>query len=129
MNRHDDRIRATCLTFDEPLKAQAFERWLDILAMFKGPDMLRIKGIVNLEEEPKPVVIHGVQHIFHPPALLEEWPSDDRRTRLVFITRDVSADDLRGTLALMTLGLDRFGLQGLVSNVPSAGLLGAGEPA
>ena len=129
VNRHDDRIRATCLTFDEPLKAQAFERWLDILAMFKGPDMLRIKGIVNLEEEPKPVVIHGVQHIFHPPALLEEWPSDDRRTRLVFITRDVSADDLRGTLALMTLGLDRFGLQGLVSNVPSAGLLGAGEPA
>ncbi|MFE8583430.1 CobW family GTP-binding protein [Sphingomonas sp. NCPPB 2930] len=124
VNRHDDRIRATCLTFDEPLKAHAFERWLDVLAMFKGPDILRIKGIVNLEDEPNPVVIHGVQHVFHPPVVLDAWPSDDRRTRLVFITRDVSADELRGTLALMTLGLDCFGLQGLVEDVPASGLLG-----
>ncbi|WP_343526209.1 GTP-binding protein [Sphingomonas sp.] len=129
VNRHDDRIRATCLTFDEPLKAHAFERWLDVLTMFKGPDILRIKGIVHLEDEPKPVVIHGVQHIFHPPVLLDEWPSDDRRTRLVFITRDIDAEELRGTLALMTIGLDTFGLQGLVSDVPPSGLLDAVEPA
>lgn len=123
VNRHDDRIRATCLTFDDPLQAHAFERWLDILAMFKGADILRIKGIVNLAEEPRPVVIHGVQHIFHPPVLLDAWPSEDRRTRLVFITRDISAEDLRGTLALMTIGLEQFGLQGLVSAVPAQGLL------
>lgn len=123
VNRHDDRIRATCLTFEEPLQAEAFERWLDILTMFKGPDILRIKGIVNLEDEANPVVIHGVQHIFHPPVLLDAWPSDDRRTRLIFITRDISADDLRGTLALMTLGLDRFGLQGLVSDVSPSGMI------
>ncbi len=125
VNRHDDRIRATCLTFDEPLKPEAFERWIDILTMFKGPDILRVKGILNLEGEPHPVVIHGVQHIFHPPVVLDAWPSEDRRTRLVFITRDISADELRGTLALMTVGLERFGLQGLVQDVPGGQLLSA----
>ena len=91
--------------------------------MFKGPDILRVKGILNLEGEARPVVIHGVQHIFHPPVVLDAWPSEDRRTRLVFITRDISADDLRGTLALMTAGLERYGLQGLVQDVPGGGLL------
>jgi len=123
VNRHDTRIQATCLTFDTPLRPEAFERWLDVLMMFKGPDILRIKGIVNLEGEAKPVVIHGVQHIFHPPVLLDEWPSDDRRTRLVFITRNISAEDLRGTLALMTIGLDQFGLEGLARSAPPSGLL------
>lgn len=123
VNRHDARIQATCLTFDVPLAPEAFERWLDVLMMFKGPDILRVKGIVNLKGEAKPIVIHGVQHIFHPPVWLDDWPSEDRRTRLVFITRDISAEDLRGTLALLTIGLDQFGLQGLVSNVPSSGLL------
>lgn len=125
VNRHDDRISATCLTFDEPLQPEAFERWIDILTMFKGPDILRVKGIVCLEGEDRPVVIHGVQHIFHPPIVLDAWPSDDRRTRLVFITRDISADDLRSTLALMTAGVERYGLAGFVEDllndrIPSA---------
>lgn len=123
VNRHDSSIHATCLTFDEPLQAHAFERWLDILAAFKGTDILRVKGIVNIAGEDRPVVIHGVQHVFHPPILLDRWPSDDRRTRLVFITRNVTPNELQGTLALMTIGLTRFGLQGLVDNVPSSGLL------
>lgn len=117
LNRHDDHIHATCLTFDEPLDAEGFERWLDILTMFKGPDILRIKGTVNLIGEPKPVVIHGVQHIFHPPVLLDDWPSDDRRTRLVFITRDVSAEELRGTLMLLTNHIRRYELSGYVEDL------------
>ena len=87
--------------------------------MFKGPDVLRVKGILNLKGEEKPVVIQGVQHIFHPPVRLDAWPAEDRRTRLVFITRDISADDLRGTLALMTAGLDQYGLQRLAGEAPS----------
>jgi len=56
-----------------------------------GPNLLRVKGIVKLAEAPEqPVVIHGVQHIFHPPATLPAWPDDDRRTRLVFIVNDIS---------------------------------------
>ncbi|MFV0645700.1 MAG: CobW family GTP-binding protein [Sphingomonadaceae bacterium] len=123
VNRHDDRIRATCLSFDEPLDPQSFDRWLETLLMFKGPDILRIKGILNLKEEDKPVVIHGVQHIFHPPVQLDEWPSDDRRSRVVFITRDISTEDLQSTITLMTNSLDSFDLQGLAGEVPPSGLL------
>jgi G3E family GTPase len=122
-NRHGDDIRAVCLTFDQPLEATAFERWIDILTMFKGPDILRMKGIVNLEGFPRPLVVHGVQHIFHPPVELDAWPSEDRRTRLVFITRGVEAGALRSTLSLLTVGIERFdlasGITGLAS--PSAG--------
>ncbi|WP_448664629.1 CobW family GTP-binding protein [Sphingomonas sp. CJ20] len=117
VNRHDDHIHATCLTFDEPLDAEGFERWLDILTLFKGPDILRVKGIVNLAGEPRPVVIHGVQHIFHPPVLLDAWPSEDRRTRLVFITRDIRAEELRETLMLLTSGIKRYGLAGFVEDL------------
>lgn len=112
VNRHGDRIRSVCLTFDAPLPAVAFERWLGVLTMFKGPDILRVKGIVNVEGVDRPMVIHGVQHIFHPPIRLDAWPSDDRRSRIVFITRDLDEADLRGTLTLMTLGLEHFGLVG-----------------
>ena len=55
-----------------------------------GADLLLLKGIVNLVESPdRPAVIHGVQHVFHAPAWLERWPSDDRRSRIVFITRRI----------------------------------------
>ncbi|MEG3083040.1 GTP-binding protein [Sphingomonas sp. PB2P12] len=112
VDRHGDRIRSVCLTFDEPIPPLAFERWLGILTMFKGADILRVKGIVNVEGVDRPMVIHGVQHIFHPPVRLDAWPSDDRRSRIVFITRDLDEADLRGTLTLMTLGLEHFGLVG-----------------
>jgi G3E family GTPase len=120
VNRHDDGIRATCLTFDTPLDPVAFDRWLGLLTMFKGADLLRVKGIVNLAGFDAPVVVHGVQHIFHPPVELERWPSDDRRTRMVFITRGIDPEELRGTLALMTLGLNEVQLQGLVESVAAS---------
>ncbi len=97
-NRHDDHINAFCVTYDEPLRLDALEQWFDTIMMLKGPDLLRIKGIVNVAEVDKPVVIHGVQHVFHPPAVLDEWPSDDRRTRIVFITRDVDRKTIEDTL-------------------------------
>lgn len=117
VNRHDDGIRATCLTFDTPLDPLAFERWLGLLTMFRGADVLRVKGIVNLAGHAAPVIVHGVQHVFHPPVALERWPSEDRRTRMVFITRRIDPEELRGTLALMTMGLSDVQLQGLVEQV------------
>ena len=98
MNRHDDQISSFCVTYDEPLRLDALEQWFDTIMMLKGPDLLRIKGIVNVAEMDKPVVIHGVQHIFHPPAVLDAWPSEDRRTRIVFITRDVERKAIEDTL-------------------------------
>ena len=65
----------------------------------RGNDLLRVKGIVNVLEHPsQPMVIHGVQHIFHPPIKLGAWPSDDHRTRIVFITRDIEKDVIEETL-------------------------------
>jgi len=122
-NRHDDRIRAICLTFDKPLKDSAFDRWIGILTTFKGPDVLRIKGIVNIEGLDKPLVLHGVQHVLHTPVALDAWPSEDRRTRMVFIVRDMDEADLRGTLTLMTLGLENVFLQG-ANNLDLGGVQG-----
>ena len=68
----------------------AFEMFLDLLRSMHGPNLLRVKGIVKLAETPdQPVVIHGVQHVFHPPATLAAWPDADHRTRLVFIVNDI----------------------------------------
>lgn len=102
VNRHDDQIRAFCVTYDEPLRLDAVEQWFDLIMLLKGPDLLRVKGIVNVIDMDGPVVIHGVQHIFHPPAVLDAWPSDDRRTRIVFITRDVDQQMLEDTLKSFT---------------------------
>ncbi|WP_254605085.1 CobW family GTP-binding protein [Sphingomonas bacterium] len=112
VNRHDDHIRSICLTFDEPLDGDAFEGWLEVLTMFVGPQILRIKGILNLAEFDRPVVVHGVQHIFHPPLMLDGWPSDDRRSRMVFITRDLDEAALRQTLGLLMNDISRFEVYG-----------------
>jgi G3E family GTPase len=92
--RHDPRIGTLSLRFDTPFTWDAFSAALQLLTNLRGPDMLRVKGIVNVEG--KPVVVQGVQHIFHPPVTLDRWPSDDHGTRLVFITRGISAESIRG---------------------------------
>ncbi|CTQ74047.1 CobW family GTP-binding protein [Roseibium alexandrii] len=90
INRHSDAIRAFTLSTDRPVSASALEMFLDLLRSAHGPKLLRVKGIVQLAEDPdRPVVIHGVQHVFHPPATLDAWPDEDRRTRMVFITKDL----------------------------------------
>jgi G3E family GTPase len=99
VNRHDDHIRAFCFSFEQPIDPQLFDEWLSLLVGFKGPNILRIKGIVNLIGEDKPVVIHGVQHIFHPTVSLPAWPSEDRRTRIVFITRDIEQATIERSFA------------------------------
>lgn len=98
VNRHDDRISAHCVTYDGPIDPRGFETWLQMLLTIRGNDLLRVKGIVNLAGFDGPAVIHAVQHVLHPPALLDEWPSADRRTRLVFITRDIPKSMLEETL-------------------------------
>jgi G3E family GTPase len=99
-NRHDDHIRSFTLTADEPIPAGTFHMFLDLLRSVHGPNLLRLKGIVKLAEHPdKPVVIHGVQHVFHPFSTLERWPDDDHRTRIVFITKDVPERTLREMFA------------------------------
>jgi G3E family GTPase len=83
------------VVFDQPLQWATVAAAFDALVTYRGPDLLRIKGILNVVDSDRPVVVHGVQHVFHPPAVLEKWPDEDRRSRIVFITRDIPETTIR----------------------------------
>jgi G3E family GTPase len=96
VNRHDDHIRAFVVATENALPMTALDLFLELLRSVHGPNLLRLKGIVKIQEMPEtPVVIHGVQHLLHPLAQLDHWPDDDHRTRLVFIMRDTEPDTIR----------------------------------
>lgn len=92
INRHDDRVGSFCIAYDEPIYWQAFVTWIEALISTHGANLLRIKGLLNVVGADGPVAVHGVQHVFHPPAMLPEWPDDDRTSKIVMITRDMSKD-------------------------------------
>jgi G3E family GTPase len=79
------KARAFAITADEPLDWSTFGIWLTMLLNRHGARILRVKGILNLRDEARPVAVHGVQHLVHAPTHLAQWPDDDRRSRLVFI--------------------------------------------
>jgi G3E family GTPase len=89
-DRHDDHVTSFVLTFDQRLSWEPFALAIEVLLSMRGENLLRVKGILNIVESELPLVIHGVQHLFHPPVTLPAWPGEDRRTRIVFITRDLS---------------------------------------
>jgi G3E family GTPase len=90
VNRHDARIRAFCMRHDAPLAPATLDLFLELLRKAHGPRLLRVKGIVALGDDPsRPLVIHGVQHVFHPPVRLAAWPDADHSTRMVLILCDV----------------------------------------
>lgn len=95
--RHDERIRAFVIRDEQPVRAASLQLFLDMLQQLHGASLLRVKGLVALAEDPgRPVVIHGVQHVFHPPVRLEDWPDADRSTRLVMIVRDLDPAHVQG---------------------------------
>ena len=97
-------ITTVSLVREEPVTWPALRAWLVAVASLRGPDLLRVKGIVNVVGRSGPVVIHGVQHVFHPPVELRAWPGEDRRTRIVFITRNIAAGDLARSFAVAVGG-------------------------
>lgn len=102
-NRHDDHIESFSISSDKAISQWNFDLFLELLRGYHGPKLLRVKGIVKLEEDPqRPLVVHGVQHIFHPPYQLEQWPDNDHRSRLVFITRDIKKAQLEDLFTAFT---------------------------
>lgn len=90
INRHDEHIGSFVLRTDRPIPAGTLDMFFELLLATHGAQILRLKGIVKVAEHSKmPLVVHGVQHVLHPPARLPRWPDDDHTTRLVFITRDL----------------------------------------
>ncbi len=99
---HQDGIKAYCYQIKDPVSLQAIERWLDALLPQMGHQLLRLKAIFNVEGFPGPMVIHGVQQLLHPTAVLNNWPNEDRQSKIVFITDQLSVVDLEHSLALLT---------------------------
>lgn len=92
-SRHDPTVKTLSIRFEEPFSWSAFSAAMETLISLRGKDLLRVKGIVNVDG--KPVVVQGAGHVFHPPVKLDKWPSEDRNSRLVFITRNIEAVTLR----------------------------------
>jgi len=98
VNRHNDNIEAFCLTFDEALDWQTIALWLDSLVANQGEKLLRVKGMVDIAGIPEPIVIHAVQHLFHPPMRIKAWPDGQRQSRIVFITNNFPQADVEDAL-------------------------------
>lgn len=102
-HHHDNRIGSLSLTHDRPLPFSAIETFLDILLSTQGDRLLRLKGVIELAEDPsRPLVVHAVQKMIHPPARLPAWPDDTRGTRLVVIGLDLPEDYVRRLFAGIT---------------------------
>jgi len=102
VHRHDSSVRSFCLRYDRPFTWPTFSQCLEVLTALRGPDLLRVKGLVNVEGRQGPLVLQGVQHLFHPPVELAEWPSADRATRIVFITRGIERTMVENLFAAIT---------------------------
>jgi len=94
---HRDDVRALVLFLDDELDWTAFGIWLTMLLQARGPDFLRVKGLLNVGDA-GPVLLNCVQHAVHPPVHLEAWPDEDRRSRLVFIGRGFEREQLEVSL-------------------------------
>ena len=102
-SRHDDHIRSFSFTETNAISPQGLELFMELLKSYHGANMLRMKGIVKVSDDPsRPVVLHGVQHVFHPPVRLAQWPDKDERTRLVFIVKDIEKEMIEGLFRAFT---------------------------
>jgi G3E family GTPase len=90
VSRHDAHIRSFALRQSAVISPAALELFFELLASYHGLNLLRMKGILKLSDDPtRPLVVHQVQHVFHPPVRLDAWPDADHDTRLVFIVKDI----------------------------------------
>ena len=86
---HDPAVNTVSLRFEQPFTWVAFSAAMETMISLRGKDLLRVKGIVNVDGQP--TVVQGAGNVFYPPLALDKWPSDDRDFRLVFITRNMHA--------------------------------------
>jgi G3E family GTPase len=89
---HADGIRSRSTFLDQPVTWPAYADWIDNMKRLPVEGLLRVKGLLNFKDNPQPVVVHAVHHVFSRPTTLESWPTDDRRSRLVVITRDIAPE-------------------------------------
>jgi G3E family GTPase len=100
---HDSKIESCSIVLDNPVSNTTFDNWLDTLVAIKGSYLLRIKGLVFLENIDAPFVFHGVQQIFDPPVKIKNWPKKDRQSRIVVIARNLTQFQLQKSLEMLRI--------------------------
>ncbi|MDW9416220.1 CobW family GTP-binding protein [Sinorhizobium meliloti] len=120
VNRHGSDIRSFSIVHDRPVEPMALEMFIDLLRSAHGEKLLRMKAIVSVADNPeRPVVLHGVQTVFHAPERLAAWPDPaDRRTRMVLITKGLEEAFVRDLFDAFTgkPRVDRPDAQALADN-------------
>jgi G3E family GTPase len=102
-SRHDEHIRSFAFRDKRAISAQGLELFMELLTSYHGPNLLRMKGIVLVADDPtKPVAVHGVQHVLHPPVRLAQWPNGEVETKMVFIVRDIEKAAIEGLFKAFT---------------------------
>ena len=91
-------VHSHCLVLNQPLEQERLAYWLELMASLRGENLLRVKGVVQVVGHlDQPTVVHGVQQIFHPLRQLPEWPSADRRSRIVLIVQGIDYAEIART--------------------------------
>ena len=103
VSRHDAHIRSYSLRETNAISPQALELFFELLANFHGANLLRMKGLIKVSDDPlRPLAVHGVQHVFHPPVRLPSWPDGQAETRLVFIVKDIEKEQIENLFRAFT---------------------------
>ena len=93
LHHHLQDIASFCFVREEPIAREALHLLLTSLENNLGSNLLRVKGLINIAEEPgRPVVVQGAQHLLHNLTWLNAWPDADQRTRIVFIAQGIARD-------------------------------------
>lgn len=120
VTRHGGDIRSFSIVHDRPIEPMALDMFIDLLRSAHGEKLLRMKAIVAVADRPdRPLVLHGVQNVFHTPERLAAWPDpNDRRTRMVLITKGLTEDFVRDLFDAFTgkPRIDRPDAQALSDN-------------
>ena len=101
-HQHTGNVQSFCLTFDHELEWASFGIWLTLLLSAHGSRILRVKGLLNVAGHDGPVVLHGVQHLVHPPEQLTVWPDDDHRSKVLFIFSELSREAIERSFRVFT---------------------------
>jgi G3E family GTPase len=102
---HADRVAAVSLTAERPLRWRDFDAWLRGIRLGHAEQLLRVKGMLDIEGMDGPVVVHGVHHVLHPPVALQRWPDADHRSRLVMIADAATGAAIRASWASALPGM------------------------
>ncbi len=105
---HSHGIVSAAIELHDPIPASVFDLWLDTLIALKGPDILRVKGIVHVEDVQWPFVFHGVQHIFDAPVPMETWTGGGKTSRIVVIARNMTQAEVNASLDMLRLKPQEF---------------------